>query len=349
MAAILDRFHLLGRSGLRVSPLSLGTMTFGTEWGWGTDKEDCRRIFVRYLEAGGNFIDTANFYTEGTSEMWTGEFLSGRRSSLVIATKYGMCMRPGDPNTGGTHRRNLVQSVDACLRRLRTDWIDILWVHAWDYTVPVDEVMRGLDDVIRMGKILYVGVSNAPAWIVAQANTLADLRGWSPFIGMQMQYSLLERSVERDILPMGHALNVGMVAWSPLAGGFLSGKYARAEAGSQEPLDQTLRMASSKNRVTDRNLAIQKVVDAVAKEAGRSAAQVAIRWVMQKPGIASVVLGARTMAQLDDNVAAAEFKLSNDQMSRLDEATKPDLGYPHNYLKSASITKFIYGGAKLES
>jgi aryl-alcohol dehydrogenase-like predicted oxidoreductase len=347
-ATPLDRFHLLGRSGLRVSPLSLGTMTFGTEWGWGADKEDCRRIFVRYLEAGGNFIDTANFYTEGTSEMWTGEFLSGRRSSLVIATKYGMCMRPGDPNTGGTHRRNLVQSVDASLRRLRTEMIDILWVHAWDFTVPVDDVMRALDDVVRAGKVLFVGVSNAPAWVIAQANTLAELRGWSPFIGMQMQYSLIERSVERDILPMGQSLNLAMVAWSPLAGGFLSGKYARAEAGSKDPLDQTLRMASSKNRVNERNLSIQNVVDAVAKETGRSAAQVAIRWTMQKPGVDSVVLGARTMEQLDDNLAAAAFSLSDEQMARLDDATKPDLGYPHSYLKSASVTKFLYGGANIE-
>jgi aryl-alcohol dehydrogenase-like predicted oxidoreductase len=346
--AILDRLHLLGRSGLRVSPLSLGTMTFGTEWGWGAEKEVCRRIFDRYVEAGGNFIDSADFYTEGTSEMWTGEFIRGRQGSLVIATKYALCTRPGDPNAGGTHRKNLVQSVEASLRRLRLEAMDLLWVHAWDFTVPVDEVMRALDDVVRAGKVMYVGVSNAPAWIIAQANTLAELRGWSRFAGMQMQYSLIERSVERDLLPMGRDLGVGMVAWSPLGGGFLSGKYARAEKGSTDPMDETLRMATSRNRVTDRNLAVLGAVEAVAKETGRSAAQVAIRWVLQRPGVDSAVFGARTAAQLDDNLAAASFELSEAQMARLDEASKPDLGYPHSYLKSASVTKYLYGGAHIE-
>ena len=346
--AILDRFVLLGRSGLRISPLSLGTMTFGTEWGWGADKSECRRIFDRYVEAGGNFVDTANFYTDGTSEMWTGELIAGRRNSLVIATKYALCMRPGDANAGGLHRKNLVQSLEASLRRLRMEAVDLLWIHAWDFTVPVDEVMRALDDVVRAGKVHYVGVSNAPAWIIAQANTLAELRGWSPFVGMQMQYSLLERAVEREILPMGRDLGIGMMAWSPLAGGFLSGKYARAEKGSKDPLDESLRMATSKNRVNERNLAIQSVVDAVAKETGRSAAQIAIRWVMQKPDVAGVVMGARTLAQLDDNLAAMSLELNADQVARLDEVSKPDLGYPHTYLKSASVTRFLYGGAKIE-
>jgi aryl-alcohol dehydrogenase-like predicted oxidoreductase len=346
--AILDRFHLLGRSGLRVSPLSLGTMTFGTEWGWGAEKEVCRRIFDRYIEAGGNFIDTANFYTEGTSEMWTGEFIRGRQHQLVIATKYAMCMRPGDANAGGIHRKNLVQSLEASLRRLRLEAVDLLWVHAWDFTVPVDELMRALDDVVSAGKVHYVGVSNAPAWVIANANTLASLRGWAPFIGMQMQYSLIERSVEREILPMGRELKVGMQAWSPLAGGFLSGKYARAEAGSNEPLDQTLRMASSKGRVNDRNLGILRVVQAVAKEIGRSEAQVAIRWVLQRPGVNGVVLGARTADQLDDNLAVATFELTKEQMARLDDVSKPELGYPHSYLASGTIMKFLYGGANIE-
>ncbi|HEX6792105.1 MAG TPA: aldo/keto reductase [Candidatus Krumholzibacteria bacterium] len=346
--AILDRFRLLGRSGLRVSPLSLGTMTFGTEWGWGTEKEVCRRIFDKYVEAGGNFIDTANFYTEGTSEMWTGEFIRGRQNQLVIATKYAMCMRPGDPNAGGIHRKNLVQSLEASLRRLRLEAVDLLWIHAWDFTLPVEEVMRALDDVVRAGKVHYVGVSNAPAWVIARANTLSELRGWSRFAGMQMQYSLVERSVERELLPMGRDLGVGLVAWSPLAGGFLSGKYARLEKGSTDPMDQSLRMGTSKNRVNERNLGIQKVVDAIAKETGRSAAQVAIRWVLQRPDVDGVVIGARTIDQLDDNLAAASLELSPEQMSRLDEVSKPDLGYPHSYLKSVSITKFLYGGATLE-
>lgn len=349
MAATLDRFHLLGRSGLRISPLSLGTMTFGTEWGWGADKNECRRIFDRYVEAGGNFVDTANFYTEGTSETWVGDFMAGgRRDSLVLATKYALNMRPGDANAGGTHRKNLVQSVEGSLKRLRVDMIDLLWVHAWDYTVPAEEVMRALDDMVHAGKVLYVGVSNAPAWIVAQANTLATFRGWSPFVGMQVQYSLVERAIERDLLPMGREFGLGTVTYAPLGGGFLSGKYARVDAGSKEPMDQSLRMASSRNRVNDRNLAITSGVEAIAKEVERSAAQVAIRWAMQKPGVASVIIGARTALQLDDNLNAATLVLSEEQMARLDEVSKIELGYPHSYLRSATVTKFLYGGAKIE-
>jgi aryl-alcohol dehydrogenase-like predicted oxidoreductase len=280
--------------------------------------------------------------------MWTGEFIRGRQNQLVIATKYALCMRPGDANAGGTHRKNLVQSLEASLRRLRLEAVDLLWVHAWDFTVHVDELMRALDDVVSAGKVHYVGVSNAPAWVIAHANTLASLRGWAPFIGMQMQYSLLERSVEREILPMGRALGVGMQAWSPLAGGFLSGKYGRLEAGSNSAIDQSLRMATSKNRVNDRNLGILKVVQAVAKETGRSEAQVAIRWVLQKPAVNGVVFGARTLDQLDDNLAAATFTLSAEQMARLDEVSNPDLGYPHSYLSNPTITKFLYGGANIE-
>jgi aryl-alcohol dehydrogenase-like predicted oxidoreductase len=192
-------------------------MTFGTEWGWGAEKDECRRIFDRYVEAGGNFVDTANFYTHGTSETWLGEFMAGRRESLVLASKYALCMRPGDANAGGTHRKNLVQSVEASLKRLRTDALDVLWVHAWDFTVPVEEVMRSLDAVVRDGKVHYVGVCNAPAWIVAQANTLADLRGWTPFVGMQMQYSLVERAIERELLPMSRELGSARSRMRPSA------------------------------------------------------------------------------------------------------------------------------------
>lgn len=346
--AILDRFHLLGRSGLRVSPICLGTMTFGTQWGWGSDQNECRRIFDAYVESGGNFVDTANFYTEGASETMLGEFLAGRRESIVLATKYTLCMRPGDANAGGAHRKNLVQSLEASLKRLRVDYIDLFWVHAWDFTVLVEEVMRALDDVVRAGKVLYVGVSNPPAWVAARANTMAELRGWSPFIGMQVQYSLVERSIEREILPMSRDLGIGVVAWSPLAGGFLSGKYARTDAGSTAPLDESLRKASNKGRVNDRNLAVLAALEAVAAETGRTPAQVAIRWVLQKDGVPSVIIGARTLFQLEDNLQAATFELDPGQMSRLDEASKIDPGYPHGYLRSASVSKFMYGGVKIE-
>lgn len=348
MSPILDRFRLLGGSGLRVSPLSLGTMTFGTEWGWGTPKDECRRIFDAYVEAGGNFVDTANFYTGGTSESYLGEFIAGRRDALVLATKYALVMRPGDPNSGGSHRKSLVQSLDASLTRLKTGHVDLFWVHAWDFTVPIEEVMRALDDAVRAGKVLHAGVSNAPAWVVARANTLAELRGWSPFVGAQMQYSLAERAIEREILPMCRELGVGMVAWSPLAGGLLTGKYARAGAGSTAPLDQSLRMESNRKRANERNLAIIEAVAAVAKECGRSPAQVAIRWVLQKPDVASVIIGARTRDQLHDNLAAAAFELGAEQMQRLDDASHIEAGYPHDYLRSGSVTRFLYGGAKID-
>ena len=346
--AILDRFHLLGRSGLRVSPLCLGTMTFGTEWGWGTDPSEARRVFDGYLEAGGNFIDTADFYTGGTSESWLGEFTQGRRDSLVLATKYTMCTTPGDPNAGGSHRKNLVQSLDASLKRLRTDRVDLLWVHAYDATVPLEETMRALDDVVRAGRVLYVGISNPPAWVASRANTMAELRGWTSFVGMQVQYSLIERAVEREIMPMSRELGIGVTPWSPLGGGILSGKYARADAGSKDAMDESLRRSANKARQNDRNAAIVTALNAVAKQCERSPAQVAIRWLMQKPGVASVILGARTRAQLDDNLQAAGFELSNEHMARLDEAGKIELGDPHDYLRSPTITKFMYGGTKIE-
>jgi aryl-alcohol dehydrogenase-like predicted oxidoreductase len=323
-------------------------MTFGTEWGWGTPKDECRRIFDAYVEAGGNFVDTANFYTGGTSEAWLGEFMSQKRDALVLATKYALVMRPGDPNSGGSHRKNLMQSLDASLARLKTSYVDVYWVHAWDFTVPIDEVMRALDDVVRAGKVLHVGVSNAPAWVIARANTMAEMRGGSPFVATQVQYSLVERAIEREILPMCHDRGVGVVAWSPLAGGVLSGKYARADAGSTSELDQSLRKESNQKRANPRNLAIIAAAEAVAAEVGRSTAQVAIRWAMQKPDVASVIIGARTLAQLNDNLAAATLELSADQMQRLDDASRIDLGYPHDYLRSGTVTRFLYGGAKIE-
>jgi len=346
--ALLDRFHVLGRSGLRVSPLSLGTMTFGTEWGWGTPKDECRRILDAYVEAGGNFVDTANFYTGGTSETFLGEFLAGRRDEIVLATKYALAMRPGDANSGGSHRKNLMQSLDASLARLKTSYIDLYWVHAWDFTVPIDEVVRALDDAVRAGKVLHAGVSNAPAWVVARANTMAELRGWTAFCATQVQYSLAERAIEREIVPMCSDTGVGVVAWSPLAGGVLSGKYARADSGSKAPLDESLRKESNQKRANERNLAIIAVAEAVAAEIGRSAAQVAVRWVMQRPGVGSVIIGARTLAQLNDNLQAAAFELSAEQMQRLDAASRIEAGYPHDYLRSSTVTRFLYGGARIE-
>src|ERR1700734_404852 len=219
------RYRLLGNSGLRVSEAALGTMTFGDDWGWGSAKDEARKVYDAFREAGGNFIDTANFYTNGTSESFLGEFMEGHRQSVVLATKYTMSAPGTDPNAAGNQRKNMMQAVEASLKRLRTDYIDLYWVHIWDQITPVEEVMRGLDDLVRQGKILYAGISDAPAWWVAQANTLAELRGWTQFSGLQLEYNLIERTVERELIPMSKALNLGVLAFSPLARGFLTGKY----------------------------------------------------------------------------------------------------------------------------
>src|ERR1700758_1435508 len=219
------QYRLLGNSGLRVSEAALGTATFGEEWGWGSVKDEARQVYAAFREAGGNFIDTANSYTKGTSESFLGEFIKDHRQSMVLATKYSTAARGIDPNASGNHRKNMMQAVEASLARLQTDYIDLYWVHIWDQITPAEEVMRGLDDLVRAGKVLYVGISDAPAWWIAQANTLAHLRGWSPFIGLQIEYNLIERTVERELVPMAKALNLGLTAWSPLARGMLTGKY----------------------------------------------------------------------------------------------------------------------------
>ncbi|HEY1271934.1 MAG TPA: aldo/keto reductase, partial [Terriglobales bacterium] len=218
-------YQLLGNSGLRVSEISLGTMTFGEDWGWGTGKDEVRKIYDTYRTAGGNFIDTANIYTNGTSEVMVGELIQSHRPEVVLATKYSNAASGNDPNAAGNQRKSMFQAVEASLRRLKTDYIDLYWLHIWDKITPVDEVMRAFDDLVRQGKVLYAGVSDAPAWWIAQANTLADLRGWSRFVGLQIEYSLVERTVERELLPMAKAFKIGVTAWSPLAGGLLSGKY----------------------------------------------------------------------------------------------------------------------------
>jgi aryl-alcohol dehydrogenase-like predicted oxidoreductase len=219
------KYRLLGKSGLRVSEAALGTMTFGEEWGWGAAKDEARKVYDTYREAGGNFIDTANVYTNGSSERFVGEFIKDHRQGIVLATKYSNAAPGNDPNAAGNHRKSMMQAVDASLSRLQTDYIDLYWVHIWDQMTPVEEVMRGLDDLVRQGKILYAGISDAPAWWIAQANTLAELRGWSRFAGLQIEYSLIQRTVERELVPMAKALDLGLTAWSPLANGVLTGKY----------------------------------------------------------------------------------------------------------------------------
>jgi aryl-alcohol dehydrogenase-like predicted oxidoreductase len=229
MSLTLDTYRLLGRSGLRVSPLALGAATFGTEWGWGADQDEARKLFDLYVERGGNFIDTANTYTNGSSERLLGEFTRDNRESLVLATKYTTQRRPGDPNSGGAHRKSLFASVETSLRQLNTDYIDLLFLHVWDFTTPVEEILRGMDDLVRQGKVLYVAMSNVPAWEISRMQAIADLRGWSPLVALQIEYSLINRGAERDLIPMARAMGLGVTPYSPLGGGVLTGKYSRAD------------------------------------------------------------------------------------------------------------------------
>ncbi|QHT69038.1 aldo/keto reductase [Rhodocytophaga rosea] len=330
-------YRLLGKSGLRVSELCLGTMTFGEEWGWGANKEESRKIFDAFAEAGGNFLDTANFYTKGTSEKMVGEFIQADRERFVVATKYTLYNKHGDVNASGNHRKNLVQSIEASLKRLNVDFIDLMYLHMWDSTTPVEEVMRGLDDLVRAGKILYIAISDAPAWIVSQANTLADLRGWTQFIGLQIEYSLIQRTPERDLLPMAKAFNIGVTAWAPLAGGALSGKYLDAN-------DDPKRLKENSSRLNERNTAIARVVKEMADDMGWSPSQVAINWVRQQAGGIIPIVGARNEKQIKDSLGALKFTLSEERLNKLNEVSKIELGFPHDFLLSDGVKENAYGG-----
>ncbi len=337
-------YKLFGPSGLRVSELSLGTLTFGEEMGWGADKTESRRVFDLYAEAGGNFLDTANKYNEGTSESWTGEFIAGERDRFVVATKFSLNMRAGDPNAGGNHRKSIVQSLEASLKRLRTDYVDVYWLHQWDFTTQVDEVMRALDDLVRAGKVLYIGISDTPAWIVAQANTLAELRGWSAFAGIQIDYSLIERAAERELLPMAKAFGLAVTVWGVVGQGILTGKFHRA-ADPKAPAD-TLRAGMSARRITERNLAIARLVDEIATEKGCSMTQVAINWARQQDQQIIPVIGARTAAQARENLGCLAHRLSDAELARLDEASRIELGFPHDFLAMPRIISQRFGGTE---
>jgi len=335
------RYKLLGSTGLRVSELCLGTMTFGEEWGWGASREESLGMFEAFAEAGGNFVDTANLYTGGTSERFTGEFLRGRRERFVLATKYTLSMSPDDPNAGGNHRKNLVQSLEASLARLGTDYVDLYWVHAPDFITPVEEMMRALDDAVRAGKVLYIGISDAPAWIVSRANMLAQLRGWTPFAGLQIQYGLADRTPERDLLPMARALDIAVTPWGVLGGGVLSGKYRSATdrpAGARYANDEQWAAAN----VTERNLRIAEAVVRVARDAGRTPSQVALAWVRQQPyGVIVPIVGAKTAAQLKENMKCLDFTLDPPQLELLDAASRIEPGFPHDFLVRAR--QYVFG------
>ncbi|HYU34104.1 MAG TPA: aldo/keto reductase [Thermoanaerobaculia bacterium] len=331
------KYKLLGRSGLRVSELCLGTMTFGEDSGYGADRAESERIFHAFREAGGNFFDTANLYGGGRSEEYLGELAKPVRLEVVLATKYTLHDRPGDPNSGGNHRKNLVQSVEGSLRRLRTEYVDLLYVHDWDFMTPVEEVMRALDDLVRAGKVLYLGISNTPAWVVAGANTLAEVRGWTPFVGLQVEYNLLQRTADRDLLPMAEAFDVGVTVWGPLAGGALTGKYLLPQ-----PEIGRLALKPGTPRLNRRSQGIARRVVRIAGRLGCSPAHVALNWLRRRRLIP--VFGARTAEQLRENLRCLEVGLSDGDVRSLDRATRIELGFPHDYLRQEAVRRYIFGG-----
>jgi len=333
------RSFLFGHSGLRVSEICLGTMTFGTEWGWGSDYETSKAVFDAYAEAGGYFIDTANRYTEGTSEKYVGEFIRSERDHFVLATKYSLFDREGDLNHSGNHRKNLMRSVEGSLRRLGTDFVDLLWLHAWDFTTGAQEVMRGLDDLVRSGKVHYLGISDTPAWIVAQANTLAQLRGWTAFAGLQVEYSLVERTPERELLPMAKAFDLALTPWAPLGAGILTGKYLdRKETDG--------RLTGQSSKMNERNLRIARTVVEVASKLGASPAQVAINWTRQgREQVVIPIVGARTLQQLEDSLGCLHVQLPEEALQQLDAASAVAMGFPHEFLQRDGVRQVMFGGA----
>jgi len=330
----LDHYVTLGRSGLRVSPFCLGTMTFGLDWGWGSTPEDSGDILAAYLDRGGNFLDTANIYTKGHSEKIIGDYFAGRgrgtRDRVVIATKFLSNLFPGDPNGGGAHRKSVVASCEESLRRLQTDSIDLYWMHWYDALTPIDETLRALDDLVRSGKVRYVGFSDTPAWKCAQAQSLAHFRGWTPLVALQIEYSLGQRTVEHELIPMAREMGMGVTPWSPLMGGILTGKYRRGSENKQD----AGRGAEDwiQNKLNDRMYDIIEALCTVADEAGCTPAQAALAWVQRKPGVTSSIIGARTMRQLEENLKALDAELDPEHIHALDQVSAPPAHFPNSFL-----------------
>jgi aryl-alcohol dehydrogenase-like predicted oxidoreductase len=348
----LNHYRLLGNSGMRVSPLCLGTMTFGTEWGFGSDLEESRRILDVYADHGGNFIDTANLYTNGSSESFLGQILQNRRDRFILATKYSLCTDPTNPNAGGNHRRCLVRSLEASLKRLGTDYIDLYWLHAWDYRNSIEEVMRALDDLVRQGKILNIGLSDTPSWIVAEGQAIAKLRGWTQISAIQIQYNLVERTSEADMLPMAWHHGITPLAWSPLAGGTLSGKYSREDLqdGSEEKDGSSRKGAlEAMGQLNERSLAIVDVVKQIATEVNRTPSQVSLNWLVQQPGKPIPIIGARKLSHLEDNIGSLNFTLSPEQIDRLQQVSRFNLPFPHNFMASAMYKSVVDGQNAIKS
>ncbi|MDB4942031.1 MAG: L-fuco-beta-pyranose dehydrogenase [Labilithrix sp.] len=340
----LAHYVTMGHSGLRVSPLCLGAMTFGKDWGWGSEPEEATRILDAYIDRGGNFIDTANGYTKGHSEAIIGDHLAHdrkKRDRIVIGTKFVTNMFTGDPNGGGASRKAIIAQCEESLRRLRTDYIDLYWLHAWDKTTPIEETMRALDTLVEQGKVRYLGFSDTPAWKVAQAQTMALLRSWSPLVALQIEYSLLQRTVEGELVPMAQELGLGITPWGPLRGGALSGKYKRADSGKHE----AGRGARVTSYLDDRTFDLLDMMETIANELGSTVPRIALSWVQGRPGVTSTIIGARTMEQLDDNVGALDVKLTPEQVAALDLATAPTLPFPSDML--AAVPAFAWGGTTI--
>jgi len=347
----LATYHALGRSGLRVSPLCLGTMTFGTEWGWGSAESTARQIFERFVDAGGNFVDTADGYTNGTSETLIGKFMksSRKRDSIVLATKYTFNVRPGDPNAGGNGRKHVMEAVNASLERLQTDYIDLYWLHAWDTITPVEEVMHSLDALVRSGKVRYIGLSDTPAWYLARAQTIAEWRGLERIAALQLEYSLVERNIEREHVPAALEPGMGICPWSPLGSGLLTGKYTSMKDVNKVE-GRLGAIASSGNPgfeklMTQKNFDIAAELVKVARELERSPAQVALNWITKRPGVSSTIIGATKMAQLEDNLASVEFEIPAPLSARLEAISRPPTHFPYHFFDT-SIQGMITGGTR---
>lgn len=340
----LDCYRLLGNSGMRVSPLSLGTMTFGTDWGFGADQAESQKIFDIYADRGGNFIDTANIYTNGSSESFLGQMMATRRDRFVISTKYSLNTDPTNPNAGGNQRKSLVRAIEASLKRLGTDYIDLYWLHAWDYRTSIEDVMRALDDMVRQGKILHIGLSDTPAWVVSEAQTIAKLRGWTPVSAIQIEYSLVERTAEADLLPMAWQHGITPTAWSPLGGGILSGKYSPADLPEGVPSGENRGdMLKAMGKLNARTLAIADVAKQIASEVHRTASQVSLNWLLQQPGKPIPIIGARKVAHLEDNLGALDFTLTAEQIDQLNQVSSFALPFPHSFITSAMYKNVVDG------
>ena len=344
----LNNYYTLGRSGLRVSRLALGAMTFGNEWGWGADPTTAKTLFDNYVDAGGNFIDTADLYTNGTSETLLGEFIRDRnlRDKIVIATKFSYNAEPGNPNAGGNGRKNIMRAVEGSLKRLNTDYIDLYILHTWDKITPAQEVMRTLDDLVRSGKVRYVGLSDVPAWYASRAQTIAELRGYERLCTLQLEYSLVERNIENEFVPLGTEHGMGIMVWSPLASGLLSGKYRPSEKEGMG--EGRLEMMKDSNnpafqKFTEKNWQIVTELETVAKTIGRSMAQVAVNWAANQPGIASVIIGATKPHQLQDNLQALDFTIPDELLVRLNQISAPTSTFPYSFFGS-EIQSMIHGG-----